>query len=188
MSSVVGKPGGAIHDRTSEKENSSKERGHPSSRHVVRGKQARQARGRHAGVSTTEGEEVDGPGFELEQREGGGAPGGRAGYGRQDPSSAVVTRRAVVGVAAGVARVWEAGRRAARLMCVVVGVMPAQVADENGLLLYAVALLVGGGAHIDAVLVVDTAADGEALDETVTHDDGCESGFEVLWFGNIRRR
>lgn len=155
---------------------------------MVRGKQARQARGRHAGVSTTEGEEVDGPGFELEQREGGGAPGGRAGYGRQDPSSAVVTRRAVVGVAAGVARVWEAGRRAARLMCVVVGVMPAQVADENGLLLYAVALLVGGGAHIDAVLVVDTAADGEALDETVTHDDGCESGFEVLWFGNIRRR
>jgi phage shock protein PspC (stress-responsive transcriptional regulator) len=139
-------------------------------------------------MSTTEGEEVDGPGFELEQREGGGAPGGRAGYGRQDPSSAVVTRRAVVGVAAGVARVWEAGRRAARLMCVVVGVMPAQVADENGLLLYAVALLVGGGAHIDAVLVVDTAADGEALDETVTHDDGCESGFEVLWFGNIRRR
>ncbi|OBT80739.1 hypothetical protein VF21_00344 [Pseudogymnoascus sp. 05NY08] len=134
------------------------------SRHVVRGKQARQARGRHAGVSTTEGKEVDGPGFELEQREGGGAPGGRAGYGRQDPSSAVVTRRAVVGVAAGVARVWEAGRGAARLMRVLVGVVPAQVADENGLLLYAVALLVGGGAHVDAVLVVDTAADGEALD------------------------
>ncbi|OBT53070.1 hypothetical protein VE04_07982 [Pseudogymnoascus sp. 24MN13] len=134
------------------------------------------------------GEEVDGPGFELEQREGGGAPGGRAGYGRQDPSSAVVTRRAVVGVAAGVARVWEAGGGAARLVRVLVGVVPAQVADENGLLFYAVALLVGGGAHVDAVLVVDTAADGVALDETVTHGDGCESGFEVLWFENIRRR
>lgn len=101
----------------------------------------------------------------------------------------MVTRRAVVGVAAGVARVWEAGRGAARrLMRVLVGVVPAQVADENGLLLYAVALLVGGGAHVDAVLVVDTAADGVALDETVTHGDGCESGFEVLWFENIRRR
>lgn len=54
---------------------------------------------------------------------------------------------------------------------------PAQVADENGLLLYGVALLVGGGAHVDVVLVVDAAADRVAFDETVTHDDGCESGF-----------
>lgn len=66
--------------------------------------------------------------------------------------------------------------------------VPAQVADEDGLLLYGVALLVGGGTHVDAVLVVDAAADRVALDETVTHDDGCESGFEVLWFDNIRRR
>lgn len=83
---------------------------------MVRGKQAREPRGRHAGVSATEGEEVHGPGAELEQREGGGAPGGRAGYGRQNPSSAVVTRRAVVRVAAGVARVGEASRRATRLV------------------------------------------------------------------------
>lgn len=139
-------------------------------------------------MSATEGEEVHGPGAELEQREGGGAPGGRAGYGRQNPSSAVVTRRAVVRVAAGVARVGEAGRGATRLHCVVVGVVPAQVADEDGLLLYGVALLVGGGTHVDAVLVVDAAADRVAFDETVAHGDGCESGFEVLWFGNIRRR
>lgn len=67
-------------------------------------------------MSATEGEEVPGPGVELEQREGGGAPGGRAGYRRQDPSSAVVARRAVVRIAAGVARVWEAGRGAARMV------------------------------------------------------------------------
>lgn len=53
--------------------------------------------------------------------------------------------------------------------------------------MYAVALLVGGGAHVDAVLIVDAAADSVAFNETVTHGDGCESGFEDLWFNNIRR-
>ena len=139
-------------------------------------------------MSATEGEDVRNPGGELEQREGGTAPGGRAGYGRQDPSSAVVTRRAVVGVAAGVARVGEASWGAPRLVRVAIRVNSAQVADEDGLLLYGMALLVGGGAHVDVVLVVDAAADREALNKTVAHGDGCESGFEVLWSDNIRRR
>lgn len=53
--------------------------------------------------------------------------------------------------------------------------------------MYAVTLLVGGGAHIDVVLVVDAAADSVAFNKTVTHGGGCEGGFENLWFNNIRR-
>jgi hypothetical protein len=50
----------------------------------------------------------------------------------------------------------------------------AQVANEDSLLLHPVALLVCSGAHIDAVLVVEAAAHGVALDDAVTHCDcGC---------------
>lgn len=113
-------------------------------------------------------------------------PGSGAGYGRHDPSSAVLTRRAVVGVAAGITRVGEATGRTPRLVRMAVRVHIAEVADENGLLLHGVALLVGGGAHVDVVLVVDAAADRVALDETVAHGDECESCFEVLWCDDIR--
>lgn len=94
----------------------------------------------------------------------------------------------MVRVAAGIARVGEPSRGASRLTCVAVGVNPTKVADEDSPLLYGVALLVGGGTHVDVVSVVDTAADSVAFDQTIAHDEECESSFEVLEFDNIRRR
>lgn len=45
----------------------------------------------------------------------------------------------------------------------------AGVADEDGPLLYWVALRTICGAHIDAVLVVETPADRESLDNDIAH-------------------
>jgi hypothetical protein len=48
----------------------------------------------------------------------------------------------------------------------------AGVADKDGLLLYWMALGAICGAHIDAVLVVETPADRVSFDDEVTHSEG----------------
>jgi hypothetical protein len=48
----------------------------------------------------------------------------------------------------------------------------AGVADEDGLLLYWVALRTICGAHIDAVLVVEASADRVSFDDEVAHLEG----------------
>lgn len=45
----------------------------------------------------------------------------------------------------------------------------AEVADEDGLFLNPVALLVGGRAHVDAVLVVEAPTDGVSFDDSIAH-------------------
>lgn len=52
------------------------------------------------------------------------------------------------------------------------GVVVAGVSDEDGLLLDVVAPGAVGGAHIDAVLVIEAPADRVAFDDEVAHDGG----------------
>lgn len=77
-----------------------------------------------------------------------------------------------VAVARGaVARVRVAAR-GGLLLVVVRRVVLAGVAHEHGALLHGVALGAVGGAHVDAVLVVEAPADGVALDDEVAHGEG----------------
>lgn len=52
----------------------------------------------------------------------------------------------------------------------------AEVADEDSLFLYSMTLLVCGGAHVDAVLVVNTTAHREAFNDSITHVEDVQDG------------
>lgn len=93
----------------------------------------------------------------------------------------VEVKASVARVKAGVARVRVLVAAVAGLVVVSVRVFAAEVADENCLLLHGVALLVGGGAGVYAVLVVEAFADRVSLNDSVAHDGGCGVGVGLIY-------
>lgn len=96
-------------------------------------------------------------------------------------ASVARVKASVARVKAGVARVRVLVAAVAGLVVVSVRVFAAEVADENCLLLHGVALLVGGGAGVYAVLVVEAFADRVSLNDSVAHDGGCGVGVGLIY-------
>jgi hypothetical protein len=160
-----GRPGGGVGRRQSRRGSGQQP--------VVADEQEGELRRGPRGGPAAEREQIADPVAELEAGQGGRPPHGTS-YRRQYVSPAVAVGGVPLGVTAGgaIARVRVAARGGGLLAVGLGGVVLAGVPDEDGLLLDGVAPGAVGGAHIDAVLVVEAAAGGIALDDDVAHGDG----------------